>query len=125
MEDTATIEISIETQYIPEHSDPGEQRYSYAYTITIRNLCKHTVQLLNRHWVITDANGRVQEVRGEGVVGEQPVLKAGEAFRYTSGCVLETAVGVMQGKYGMVDDRGRRFDAPIAPFRLAVPGQVH
>jgi ApaG protein len=122
---TEKIEVVVETSYVAEHSDPSDGRYSYAYTITIHNRGKKTAQLLNRHWIITDANGRVQEVRGEGVVGEQPVLKPGEAFRYTSGCLLETPVGVMHGKYGMVDQDGLHFEAPIAPFRLAVPGLVH
>jgi ApaG protein len=119
------IEITVETRFVGEHSDPSEHRYSYAYTITIRNRGRRTAQLLTRHWIITDANGRVQEVQGDGVVGEQPTLAPGEAFRYTSGCVLETPVGVMHGSYGMVDADGRRFTAPIAPFRLAVPGLVH
>jgi ApaG protein len=125
MSNTHPIEIMVETAYVGEHSDPSESRYSYAYTITIRNLGRTTAQLLTRHWVITDANGRIQEVRGDGVVGEQPVLAPGEAFRYTSGCVLETPVGVMHGHYGMVYKDGHAFNAPIAPFRLAVPGLVH
>jgi ApaG protein len=125
MTDAPRIQITVETAFVPEHSDLSESRYSYAYTITIRNQGSDAVQLLTRHWIITDANGRVQEVRGDGVVGEQPRLQPGEAFQYTSGCVLETPVGVMHGHYGMKDAGGQHFNAPIAPFRLAVPGLVH
>ena len=96
-----------------------------AYTLAIRNEGTEPVRLLTRHWIITDANGRVQDVRGDGVVGEQPHLKPGQGFRYASGAVLETPVGVMQGSYQMVTDGGERFDAPIAPFSLAMPGVVH
>jgi ApaG protein len=94
----------------------------FSYTITIRNEGSVSARLLTRHWVITDANGKVQEVRGDGVVGEQPHLKPGQGFRYSSGAVLETPVGAMQGSYQMVTDGGMRFDAPIAAFRLAMPG---
>ena len=94
----------------------------FSYTITIRNEGSVSARLLTRHWVITDANGKVQEVRGDGVVGEQPHLKPGQGFRYSSGAVLETPVGAMQGSYQMVTDEGMRFDAPIAVFRLAMPG---
>jgi ApaG protein len=119
------IDVTVETAYVADHSEPSENRYSYAYTITIRNRGRRSAQLLTRHWIITDANGRVQEVQGDGVVGEQPTLAPGEAFRYTSGCMLETPLGVMHGSYGMIDADGHRFNAPIAPFRLAVPGVVH
>jgi ApaG protein len=119
------IGITVQTAYVAGHSSPTDSRYSYAYTITIRNEGRIGAQLLRRHWIITDADGRVQEVRGDGVVGEQPVLAPGEAFRYTSGCVLETPVGVMHGTYNMVDANGVAFDAAIPPFRLAVPGLVH
>jgi ApaG protein len=125
MTDVPRIEITVDTAFVAEHSDVSDSRYSYAYTITIRNNGSNAVQLLTRHWIITDANGRVQEVRGDGVVGEQPHLLPGDAFRYTSGCVLETPVGVMHGHYGMRDIAGRDFNAPIAPFRLSVPGWVH
>lgn len=119
------LEISVATQFLDEQSDPGEDRYVFAYTIRIRNLGKLPAQLLNRHWVITDANGKVEEVRGEGVVGEQPRLEPGEQFTYTSGAVLETAVGTMQGEYDMAGDDGTRFDAPIPPFTLSVPRTLH
>ena len=97
----------------------------FSYTITIRNEGEVAARLLTRHWVITDANGRVQEVRGDGVVGEQPYLKPGQGFRYSSGAVLETPVGAMQGSYQMLGDDGARFDAPIPVFRLAMPGMLH
>ena len=97
----------------------------FAYTITIRNHGTVPAKLLTRHWVITDANGKVQEVRGEGVVGEQPHLMPGQGFRYSSGAMLETPVGSMQGTYQMLADDGVHFDAPIAPFTLAIPGTMH
>ena len=116
------IRVDVETSYVDEQSDPNQLRYVFSYTITIRNEGRVPARLLNRHWIITDANGEVQEVRGEGVVGEQPHLMPGQGFRYSSGAVLKTPVGSMQGSYGMLADDGRRFDAPIAPFRLAMPG---
>ena len=118
------ITVSSQTQFIPEQSDEQSSRFVFAYTITIRNEGTVPARLLTRHWVITDANGKVQEVRGDGVVGEQPHLKPGQGFRYSSGAVLETPVGAMQGSYQMVTDDGLRFDAPIAAFRLAMPGIV-
>ncbi len=119
------ISVSVETSYLDEQSDPKERRYVFSYTITIRNEGLMAARLMTRHWIITDANGKVQEVRGEGVVGEQPYLKPGQGFRYSSGAVIETPVGSMQGSYQMVTDDGARFDAPIAPFRLAMPGVLH
>jgi len=119
------ISVNVETSYLPEQSDPAEPRYVFAYTITIRNEGRAPARLLTRHWIITDANGKVQEVRGEGVVGEQPYLKPGQGFRYSSGAVIETPVGVMQGSYQMIADDGQHFDTPIAPFRLAMPGVLH
>jgi len=119
---TSLIRIDVETAYLDEQSDPKERRYVFSYTITIRNEGSVSARLLTRHWVITDANGKVQEVRGDGVVGEQPHLKPGQGFRYSSGAVLETPVGAMQGSYQMVTDEGTHFDAPIAAFRLAMPG---
>ena len=116
------IQVNVETSYVAEQSDPGKPRFVFSYTITIRNEGQAPARLLTRHWIITDANGKVQEVRGEGVVGEQPYLKPGQGFRYSSGAVIETPVGVMQGSYQMVADDGAHFDAPIAPFRLAKPG---
>ncbi len=127
MEETSdyALEISVATQFLDEESDPGEDRYVFAYTIRIRNLGRLPAQLINRHWVITDANGKVEEVRGEGVVGEQPRLEPGEQFTYTSGAVLQTAVGTMQGSYDMTGDDGTRFDAPIPPFTLSMPRTLH
>ncbi len=119
------ITVDVDTRYLEDQSDPGEGRFVFAYTITIRNRGEVPARLLTRHWVITDANGKVQEVRGEGVVGEQPHLKPGQGFRYTSGAVLETPVGAMQGSYQMLTDDGVHFDAPIPPFTLAMPGTIH
>jgi ApaG protein len=119
------IRISVQTAYLPEQSEPEAERFVFSYTITIRNDGAVSARLLNRHWVITDANGEVQEVRGEGVVGEQPYLRPGESFRYTSGTVLATPVGSMEGEYEMVTDNGERFLAPIAAFSLSVPRTLH
>jgi len=119
------LEISVATQFLDEQSDPEGERYVFAYTIRIRNLGRLPAQLLDRHWLITDGNGKVEEVRGEGVVGEQPRLEPGEAFTYTSGAVLQTAVGTMEGSYHMSGDDGTEFDAPIPPFTLAVPRTLH
>ncbi len=119
------ISIAVDTRYLEDQSDPDEQRYVFAYTITIRNRGAVPAKLLGRHWVITDANGKVQEVRGEGVVGEQPHLMPGQGFRYTSGAVIETPVGSMQGSYQMLGDDGVHFDAPIPAFSLAIPGKIH
>ncbi len=116
------IKVDVQTSYLSEQSDPDEPRFVFSYTITIRNEGEHAAKLLRRHWLITDANGKVQEVQGEGVVGEQPHLDPGQGFRYSSACIIETPVGVMQGSYQMVADDGHAFDAPVAPFRLAMPG---
>ena len=126
MEDYSNeIRIQVATSYVDDQSEPESGRYVFAYTITISNDGDVAAKLLSRHWVITDANGKVQEVSGDGVVGEQPYLKPGEQFRYSSGAVLETPVGAMQGLYRMRADDGVSFDAPIAPFTLAVPGLLH
>jgi ApaG protein len=126
MEDSAfDIRIDVVTDYVDEQSEPDSDRYVFAYTITIANNGNVAATLMSRHWVITDANGKVQEVSGDGVVGEQPHLKPGEEFRYSSGAVLETPVGAMQGLYRMQAEGGVSFDAPIAPFTLAVPGLLH
>ena len=119
------IRVDVDTSYLEDQSDPKERRYVFSYTITIRNEGNVPARLLTRHWIITDSNGKVQEVRGEGVVGEQPYLKPGQGFRYTSGAVLETPVGAMEGSYQMVADNGEQFDAPIAAFSLAMPGLLH
>lgn len=125
MNDPYSFEIEVLTNYIDHQSDPGSERFVFAYTITIHNRGAATAQLLTRHWVITDANGQVQEVRGDGVVGEQPLIAPGESFRYTSGAILDTPVGSMHGSYGMVGDDGNAFDAMIAPFTLAAPGTLN
>jgi ApaG protein len=121
----ADIVIDVATSYVDEQSEPDSGRFVFAYTITITNDGEIPARLKSRHWIITDANGKVQEVNGDGVVGEQPHLKPGEKYRYSSGAVLETPVGAMQGLYRMEADDGARFDAPIAPFTLAVPGMLH
>jgi ApaG protein len=119
------IDIHVATSYMDDQSEPEADRYVFAYTITISNKGEVPATLLSRHWIITDANGKVQEVSGDGVVGEQPHLNPGERFRYSSGAVLETPVGAMQGLYRMKTDEGESFDAPIEPFTLAVPGLLH
>ncbi len=119
------ISIDVVTDYVDDQSEPDMGRYVFAYTITVANKGDVPATLLSRHWVITDANGKVQEVSGDGVVGEQPHLNPGDVFRYTSGAILETPVGAMQGCYRMEADNGTNFNAPIPPFTLAVPGVVH
>jgi len=119
------ISVDVVTDYVDEQSEPDSGRYVFAYTITVANKGDISATLLSRHWVITDANGKVQEVSGDGVVGEQPHLNPGEVFRYTSGAVLETPVGAMQGCYRMEAENGTNFNAPIPPFTLAVPGVLH
>jgi len=119
------IRIEVATNYVVDQSEPDVGRYVFAYTITIDTLGDLPARLLSRHWVITDATGKVQEVTGDGVVGEQPQLNPGETFRYSSGAVLETPVGAMPGSYRMEADNGTNFDAPIPPFTLAVPGVLH
>ena len=119
------IRVDVVTSYVEEQSNPGDGRFVFSYTITIRNEGEVPAKLLTRHWIITDANGKVQEVRGSGVVGEQPHLQPGQTFRYTSGAVIETPVGAMHGSYQMLGDDGAKFDAPIPPFRLAMPGVLN
>ena len=119
------IDVDVATRFLDDQSAPEDGRYVFAYTIRIHNRGRVPAQLRRRHWVITDANGKVQEVHGEGVVGEQPWLRPGEDFRYTSGAILETALGTMQGRYDMLADDGTRFDAPIAAFTLSVPRTLH
>ena len=111
--------------FIAEQSAPEENKYVFAYTITITNQGSVPAKLLNRYWLITDSNGRVQEVRGDGVIGEQPYLKPGDSFRYTSGAILETAVGTMQGLYNMQPDEGENFNATIPKFTLSIPRTLH
>lgn len=125
---TNGIRVRVASQYLPEHSQGGganERQWFFAYTVKISNEGLDTVQLVSRHWVITDANGHVEEVRGPGVVGAQPVLAPGESFEYTSGCPLKTSYGTMRGTYQMVADDGQQFDAEIAAFALNVPYAVN
>lgn len=117
--------IDVATRYLDEQSEPDNDRYVFAYTIRIRNAGTVPARLLGRRWLITDANGNVQEVSGEGVVGEQPWLRPGEDFSYTSGAVLATHLGTMQGSYEMLSDDGTRFDAPIPQFTLSIPRTLH
>ncbi len=119
------IAVHIETAYIEEQSSPEADQFVFAYTITIQNTGTVPAKLMTRHWIITDANGKVREVRGDGVVGEQPYLRPGEAFRYTSAAMIETPVGTMQGSYQMIADDGVHFDAPISAFRLSLPDILH
>lgn len=119
------FDIQVETRFVPQQSRPEDNRFVFAYTITLRNTGQMPAQLLSRHWVIADANGKVEEVRGDGVVGEQPWMRPGDDYQYTSGAVLETPVGTMQGSYRMVADDGTHFDARIPPFTLAIPRTLH
>jgi len=119
------FDIDVVTRYLEDQSEPGQHRFVFAYTINIRNAGRVPARLIARHWVITDANGKVQEVQGDGVVGQQPWLRPGEGFEYTSGAVLETNLGTMRGSYAMLADDGTSFDAPIAAFSLAVPRTLH
>ncbi len=119
------IDVSVKTAYLADQSAPEMQRYVFAYTITIANIGTVPARLLTRHWIITDANNKVQEVRGEGVVGQQPYLEPGMRFEYTSGAILETPVGTMHGSYQMVADDGAAFDAPIPQFTLSMPRTLH
>ena len=122
---TRGVRVQVQSQYAPERSDPTRSQWFFLYTITITNDGTETVQLLTRHWIITDGNGKIEEVRGPGVVGKQPILKPGESFEYTSGCPLATPFGLMEGTYQMVAENGERFDAKIAPFTLSEPYTVH
>ena len=119
------IKVSAETQYLAEQSDEAAGRYVFAYTITLRNTGSVAAQLISRHWIITDAQGLVQEVRGLGVVGTQPLLQPGERYEYTSGASIATAVGTMKGSYQMVAEDGTRFEADIPEFTLSVPRVLH
>ena len=119
------VEVSAVSSFLPAESDPGGGRFTFAYTVTIVNRGSVAAQLVSRHWIITDANGGVQEVRGQGVVGEQPRLEPGATFRYTSGTAIATPVGTMRGSYQMVAADGTRFEAPIPEFALSVPRVLH
>lgn len=119
------LQIRVETGYIKGQSDPAENRYVFAYTITITNLGEVPARLLNRHWIVTHGTGKSEEVRGRGVVGKQPIIPPGESFSYTSGAVIEAEVGTMQGSYEFEDDLGALFEVPIPVFTLAVPDALH
>jgi ApaG protein len=122
---TRGVEVEVESRYHPERSDPGGGQWFFSYTVRITNHGKRTVQLVSRHWVITDGNGHVEHVRGPGVVGEQPVLAPGGSFEYTSACPLPTSLGSMAGTYQMVEEGGGQFDAEIAAFSLADPASLN
>jgi ApaG protein len=122
---TRGIRVRVQSEYSPDQSAPSKNQWFFLYTVTISNEGADTVQLLTRHWIITDGTGHIEEVRGPGVVGKQPTLKPGESFEYTSGCPLTTPFGVMEGTYQMVTQDGERFDVKIAPFTLSEPYTVH
>jgi len=119
------IKIEVSTEYLAEQSTPDELRFVFAYHVKIHNEGESKVQLMSRHWIITDGNDKVQEVKGEGVIGLQPTLESGESFQYSSGAVIDSQVGVMQGNYRMLDDDGQFFDAEIPAFKLAIPNIIH
>lgn len=125
IQDDCGIAIEVSTQYLQQQSDPGRPAYAFAYTITIANNRTQPVRLLSRHWIITDQNGKVEEVRGNGVVGQQPLIAPGQSYQYSSGAVLQTEIGDMHGSYTMQDIDGELFDAPIPLFVLAVPHMLH
>jgi len=122
---TRGIRVEVQSTYVPERSDPGQKRWFFAYTIRITNDGAETAQLLSRHWIITDGDGDVEEVRGPGVVGEQPRLEPGQTYEYTSACPLPTNFGTMHGTYRMATDQGEEFNAEIAPFPLAEPYAIN
>ncbi|MEC5317460.1 Co2+/Mg2+ efflux protein ApaG [Brenneria populi subsp. brevivirga] len=117
--------VQVQSFYVESQSQPDEERFVFAYTITVRNLGRHEVKLCGRYWLITNANGRQTEVQGEGVVGEQPVIQPGSEFQYTSGTILETPLGTMEGHYHMLDHQGDAFQVAIPVFRLAIPSLIH
>ena len=123
--ETAGVRVNVRAHYSPEHSSPVASKWFFLYTIRVSNEGQETVQLLSRHWVIRDATGQIEEVRGPGVVGEQPVIEPGESYEYTSGCPLPTPFGSMEGTYQLVTESGVEFDAQIAEFMLREPGAIH
>ncbi|RDL26090.1 Co2+/Mg2+ efflux protein ApaG [Serratia fonticola] len=125
MIDSPRVCVQIQSVYVESQSIPEEERYVFAYTVTIRNLGRFDVQLLGRYWLITNSNGRQTEVQGEGVIGEQPIIRPGSEFQYTSGAILETPLGTMEGHYEMVDQQGQPFRTAIPVFRLAIPTLIH
>ena len=122
---TNNVRVEVESQYAPQHSRPNQQQWIFHYTVRITNEGEEPVKLLTRHWIITDATGHTEEVKGEGVIGEQPDLESGESFQYTSWCNLTTSTGIMRGSYQMVSRSGEHFDVEIAPFALHEPYTVH
>ena len=122
---TRGIRVHVASEYAPDRSQPCKNQWFFLYTVTITNESLDTIQLLTRHWVITDGKGHIEEVRGPGVVGKQPTLRPGQSFEYTSGCELGTPFGVMEGSYQMISEAGERFDVRIAPFTLSEPYTVH
>ena len=124
-ETTRLINVSVEPQYLENQSNPDEGKFVWAYRVTVRNTCWETVKLMTRHWIITDGLGRTQEVKGDGVVGEQPTLKPGDSFQYTSGCPLNTSSGMMRGSYQMVNEMMQVFDVIIPAFSLDSPYDKH
>ena len=125
MKNNFNIRIKVNTNYLKEQSDPDENRYVFSYTINIKNLDNNSAKLISRQWIITDSNGNIQEVSGDGVVGQQPNINSGEEFTYTSGTIIKTPVGTMEGRYFMEDRNNKSFEALIAPFTLAVPGLIN
>lgn len=125
MLDSSRVCVQVQSVYIESQSSPDEERFVFAYTVTIRNLGRTPVQLLGRYWLITNGNGRETEVQGEGVVGEQPLIAPGSEYQYTSGAVIETPLGTMEGHYHMVDEQGNTFNVAIPVFRLCVPTLIH
>ncbi len=125
MTTSTPVSINVESEYLKEHSEPRTNRHVFAYTVTISNHGLENVQLLSRHWLITDGKNKVQEVKGEGVIGEQPKLAPGESYKYTSGAMIATPVGTMHGSYQMLAADGEKFEAPIAAFRLSIPNILH
>lgn len=119
------VDVSVVTRFLPEQSNPENEQFAFAYTITVSNNGALAAKLISRHWVITHGSGKVEEVRGDGVVGQQPLIAPGQSHTYSSGAVLSSKVGTMQGSYQMFAEDGVRFEAMIAPFRLAVPGALH
>jgi len=124
-EPAGNIKVEVATRYLADDSDPEDERFVFAYTITITNRGDTAAQLLTRHWIITHGNGKTQEVNGEGVVGEQPLIKPGQGYQYTSGTILETPIGTMGGSYQMIDEEGQQFDAAIPDFLLSSPHTLH
>ena len=125
MKNNFNIRIKVTTNYLKEQSAPDENRYVFSYTINIKNLGNNSAKLISSQWIITDSNGNIQEVNGDGVVGQQPNINSGEEFTYTSGTIIKTPVGTMEGRYFMEDINNKRFEALIAPFTLAVPGLIN